>query len=116
MPEPKVILDPIPKSVKILDSYDGGANFYPDTCLHFTVSPDDLQLIFESKEWEVDSDDDFNGFTCSGSEKEWGFYSPSLENNVIIYTFVPRERDREIMITNAQMTEVYYQYYDGNLP
>jgi hypothetical protein len=110
------ILEPIPKSVKILDSYDGGANFYPHTCLHFTVSPDDFQLILESKDWEIDSDKDIRGFTCLGNEKKWGFYPPSQKNDVIIYSLVPRERDREILITNAQMTEVYYQYYDGNLP
>jgi len=110
------ILDPVPQSVKILDSYDGGANFYPHTCLHFTVSPDDFQLILESKKWEVDSDGGFGSFTCLGNESKWGFSSPSQKNNVVMYTLVPRERDREIMITNEQMTEVYYRYYDGNLP
>ena len=113
-----IILNPIPKSVEILDSYDGGANFYPDICLHFKSSPDDIQLILESKKWEIDSDATFVGFTCSGSTKDWRFTfpSPSSGNNVIIYTFVPRERDFEVMIINTQMTEVYYKYYDGNLP
>jgi len=110
------ILDPIPQSVKILDSYDGGANFYPHTCLHFTISPDDFQLILESDEWEIDFDKDVRGFRCLGDEKKWGFYSPSQKNDVIIYVLVGRERDSGIMVTNAQMNEVYYQYYDGHLP
>jgi hypothetical protein len=113
------ILNPMPKSVKILDSFDGNPDFYPETCLHFKISPDDFQLILASKKWEVVSDDTFVSLSCSDSLKSpWDFtYSPPpLGGNVIIYTFIPNERDDEIMFTNAQMNEVYYKYYDGYMP
>lgn len=110
------ILDPVPESVKILDSYDGGANFYPHTCFHFKISPDDFQRILETQEWEVDPNGGFGSFTCLGSEREWGFSSPSQKDNVVMYTLILGERDRVIMTVNEEMTEVYYRYFDGYLP
>ncbi len=113
------VLNPMPKSVKVLDSYDGSTEFYPQTCLHFKISPDDFQLILASRKWEVDSGDTPARLICNDSLKnpwDFPFPPPSLGSDVIIYTFVPRERDREILITNTQMNEVYYKYYDGNMP
>jgi len=113
------ILNPMPKSIKVINSYDGSPEFYPNTCLHFKSSPDDFQLILASKKWEVVSDDSFVGLTCTESTKNpWDFTipPPSLGNNVITYTFVPNERDYEVMFTNTQMNEVYYYYYDGYMP
>jgi hypothetical protein len=113
------ILNPMPKTIKVIDSYDGSPEFYPDTCLHFKSSPDDFQRILASKKWEVVSDDRFAGLTCTESTKNpWDFTipPPSLGSNVITYTFVPNERDYEVMFTNTQMNEVYYYYYDGYMP
>jgi hypothetical protein len=113
------VLNSMPKSMKIIDSYDGSTEFYPQTCLHFKISPDDFQLILASRKWEVDSGDTPARLTCNDSLKnpwDFPFPPPSLGNDVVIYTFVPRERDREILITNTQMNEVYYKYYDGNMP
>ena len=44
------------------------------------------------------------------------FPPPSLGKNVITYLFIPRERDFEVIFTNTQMSEVYYFYFDGNMP
>jgi hypothetical protein len=113
------ILDPIPKSVKVIDSYDGSTEFYPQTCLHFKISPDDFQLILASRKWKIDSDDTPFRLVCNDSLKnpwDFPFPPPSLGSNVITYTFIPNERDDEIMFTNAQMNEVYYKYYDGYMP
>lgn len=113
------VLDPMPKSIKVIDSYDGSSEFYPQTCLHFKISPDDFQLILASRKWEIDSGDTPARLICNDSLKnswDFPFPPPSLGSNVIIYTFIPNERDDEIMFTNAQMNEVYYKYYDGYMP
>ena len=113
------VLDPIPKSMKVIDSYDGSTEFYPQTCLHFKISPNDFQLILASRKWKVDSDYTPARLTCNDSLKnpwDFPFPPPSLGSNVIIYTFAPRERDFEIMYTNTQMNEVYYIYVNGNMP
>ena len=111
------ILNPVPKSVEILDSYDGGADFHPDFCLHFKISPADFQLIFSSKKWETVPEAPFIGLECEFGKSAWNFIfpPPALGSNAITYTFIPRERDIEIMFTNTQMNEVYYFYHDGNI-
>ncbi len=110
------ILSPIPESVEVLDGYDGDADFHPDYCLHFKISPADFQLILASKSWETVPDAPFVGLECELGETAWDFIfpPPPLGSNVITYTFIPRERDVEIMFTNAQMNEVYYFYHNGN--
>jgi len=113
------VLNPMPKSVKVLDSFDGSPEFYPDTCLHFKISPSDFKLILASKKWKVVSDNTFVGDECSEStNSSWDFTfpPPSLGNNPITYTFVPNERDYEVIFTNTQMNEAYYYYYDGYMP
>ena len=105
------ILDPMPKSVKVLDSYDGSPNFDPDDCLHFTISSDDFKLILASKNWKVVSEQP-DGVECLPAV----FPPPSLGSNLMIYSYIPGERDREVMVTNSQTSEVYYYYFDGNLP
>jgi hypothetical protein len=112
------ILNPVPKSVEILDSFDGSPDFYPDECLHFKISPADFQLILASKNRETVSDAPLIGLQCELGNDAWDFNfpPPSLGSNVITYTFIPRERNIEILFTNAQMNEVYYFYNDGNLP
>jgi hypothetical protein len=111
----KFLLDPIPKSVEVLDSYDGGADFHPDFCLHFIISPADFQLILASKTWKTVSEAPF-GLECELGKPSWDFNfpPPALGSNVLTYTFIPRERDVEIMFANTQMNEVYYFYHDGN--
>lgn len=112
------LLTPAPKSVEVLHSFDGGADFYPDYCLHFKISPDDFQLILTSKKWQTVSEAPYLGLECGPANTSWDFNfpPPALGGNVITYTFIPRERDIEIMFTNPQMNEVYYYYHDGNLP
>lgn len=112
------ILKPIPESVEILDSFDGSPNFYPDECLHFKISPADFQLILRAKKWQTSSDDRLGGFQCGNIDAHWyfTFTPPAFGNNVAIYTFIPREKDIEVMFVNAQMNEVYYFYHDGNMP
>jgi hypothetical protein len=112
------ILNPIPESVEVLDSFDGSPNFYPDECLHFKISPADFQRILASKNWKIASDTPFIGLQCELGNKAWDFNfpPPSLGGNVMTYNFNPQKRDVEIMFTNAQMNEVYYFYYDGDMP
>ena len=105
------ILTPMPKSVKVLDSYDGDSNLDPDYCLHFKISPDDFQLILASRKWEVVSEEPFpHGVECS----HWSSPPIPLGSNFIIYSFVPGEKDVEVMFTNSQMNEVFYYYFNGN--
>jgi hypothetical protein len=110
------ILDPIPKSIKVLDSYDGYRDFRPDVCLHFKTSPDDFQLILASKSWKIVSEAPI-GLECEPGNKSWDFDFPPplLGSNVTTYTFIPRERDIEIMFINTQKNEVYYFYHDGHM-
>lgn len=112
------VLKPTPKSVEVLDSFDGSPDFYPDECLHFKISPSDFQLILASKKWQTVSDAPVGGLQCDYKNAAWDFSfpPPPLGNNVITYTFIPREGDFEVMFTNIQMNEVYYFYHDGNLP
>ena len=112
------VLNPVPKSIEVLDVYDGGDDFNPNTCLHFKTSPDDFQLILASKKWETVSEVPYISFECNLRKSPWDFRfpPPSLGDNVITYTFIPREHDVEIMFTNPQMNEVYYFYHNGNIP
>ncbi|MHC1782402.1 MAG: hypothetical protein AB9891_06515 [Anaerolineaceae bacterium] len=112
------ILKPIPESIEVLDSFDGRPNFYPDECLHFKISPADFQLILAAKNWQTASEGNLGGFQCGDVDSHWyfSFTPPSFGNNVVTYTFIPREKDIEVMFVNSQMNEVYYFYHDGNLP
>lgn len=112
------ILKPIPESVEILDSFDGGPDFYPDACLHFKISPADFQLILAAKNWQIVPENNVGGFSCGEHDAYWDFAStpPSFGSNVVTYTFIPFEKDIEVMFVNSQMNEVYYYYHDGNMP
>ncbi|MEA5077852.1 MAG: hypothetical protein VB013_04705 [Anaerolineaceae bacterium] len=114
----KYLLKPVPESVKILQSYDGSPDFYPDECLHFKISPADLQLILAAKEWQNSPDIQLGDFQCGGYEEQWDFsFSPQdTGNNVSTYTFVPLENDIEVMFVNSETNEVYFIYHDGNMP
>ena len=111
------LVKPVPKSVEILDSFDGSAEFYPDTCLHFKISSADFPLLLETKEWEANAKAPL-GLQCDYKNSAWDFSfpPPALGSDVKTYLFIPRERDFEILFVNAQMNEVYYFYHDGNLP
>jgi len=105
-----LILDPIPESVEILGSFDGSPDFRGDYCLHFKISPDDFKLILADKDWEVVSEKPF------GVECEPGPHIPeSLDDNVIIY-YYDENNISKIMVTNTQMSEVYYSLWNGNAP
>jgi len=114
------ILKPVPDSVEILDSFDGSPGFYPDDCLHFKISPADFQLVLASKKWETVSDSElpFSSLECEFGNSAWSFSypPPALGSDVTTYTFIPYKRDIEIMFTNDEMNEVYYFYFNGNLP
>lgn len=107
-----LILNPMPKSVEVLDSYDGDPDLAPDYCLHFKISPADFRLVLASKKWKTVSDVRSASFDCESLD----FPSVSLTGKVVIYEFIPLKNDYEIMFTNAQMNEVYYFYSDGNFP
>ncbi len=106
------ILDPMPQSVKVLDSYDGGPDLHPDNCLHFKISPTDFQLVLASRKWEIVAKEPPGGAEC----EPWPSPPPSLGSNVVIYSYIPGKNDIEVMFTNSQMNEVYYYFFDGNLP
>jgi hypothetical protein len=107
----------MPESVEVLDSYDGDPALSADYCLHFKISPADFQRIVASKNWQTVSEAPFSSLECDYRKNSLKFLFPpsSLGRNVITYTFVPRERDVEIMFTNPQMNEVYHFYHDGNI-
>lgn len=113
-----LILKPVPESVEILDSFNGSANFYPDECLHFKIAPADFQLVLAAKDWQTAPEYSSGGFNCGYSDALWNFRStpPSFGSNVVTYTFIPGEKDIEVMFVNIQMNEVYYFYHDGNMP
>jgi hypothetical protein len=112
-----LVLDPKPESVVVIDSYDGGFDFNPDYCLHFKMSPGDFQRILAAKKWELGSDPGFSGLQCDLDNPAWNFSFPPplLKDNVITYTFIPRERDIEILFVNSQMTEAYFFGFDGHM-
>lgn len=112
------LLNPIPESIEILDSFDGSPNFYPDECLHFKISPADFQLILAAKNWQTASEDNLGGFQCGNSDTHWyfTFTPPSFGKNVETYTFIPGENEIEVMFVNSKMNEVYYFFHDGNMP
>jgi len=106
------VLDPMPRSVEVLDSYDGGPDLHPDNCLHFKISPADFQLVLASRKWEVVSKEPLGGAEC----EPWPSPPPSLGSNVKIYSYIPGKKDIEVMFTNSEMNEVYYYFFDGNFP
>ena len=103
------ILEPVPESVQIIDSYDGIHNLDPDECVHFAISPEDFQLILESRDWEIVPEGSYLGADCMPSTPP-----PSLGEDVLIYYFVPREKVEEVIFTNSEMNEVYYSYLNLN--
>jgi hypothetical protein len=112
------LLNPVPKSVEIIDSYDGGPDLYPETCLHFKIAPADLKMILEKYKWEPISKTKFSGIDCGYQNKEWDFSfpPPALGENVKMYTFIPYKRDFEYLFFNAQMNEAYFYNYDEAMP
>jgi hypothetical protein len=112
------VLNPVPMSVEVLDSYDASPNFDPIYCLHFKIAPGDFQKILESKQWEPVTHTKYNGFQCDYRNSAWDFSfpPPALGENVKTYIFNPNERSSEYLFTNSQMNEVYYYYYDGYIP
>jgi hypothetical protein len=85
--------------------------------LHFKITPADFQSILASKTWKIVSEPPFPGLECELGKSAWDFNfpPPELGSHVITYTFIPRQRDIEIMFTNVQVNEVYYFCHDGNL-
>ena len=112
------VLKPIPESVEILDSYDGAPDFHPDECLHFKISPADFQLILASKNWQTASEDSLGGFPCGTIDAHWYFMytPPSFGDNVAAYKLNIGKRNLEKMFVNSQRNEVYFFYFDGDMP
>jgi hypothetical protein len=104
------IMKPIPRSVEVLDSFDGSPDFRPDNCLHFKISADDFNLILASKGWKVVSEVP-DGAEC----QPWPSPPQSLGSDVIIYSYIA-DNNVEVMLTNSQMNEVYYYFVDENMP
>jgi len=105
-----LILDPIPESVEVLDSFDGSTDFRAEHCIHFRISPDDFKLILATKNWKVVSEDPF--------APECEFMPPPpalLDSNIIMYTY-DENNITEVMVTNTQMSEIYYYFWNGNVP
>lgn len=112
------LLNPVPKSVEILDSYDGGPDLVPEICLHFKIAPADLKLILDAKKWEQVPEAKYAGAQCNLDDKAWDFNfpPPALGDDVKTYTFIPYKKDVEYLFINAQMNEVYYFNIDSGLP
>lgn len=112
------LLNPVPKSVDIIESYDGGPDLNPETCLHFKVAPDDLKLILHDRKWEPVSDTEYSGIDCGLNNKAWefSFPPPALGENVQTYTYIPYKRDFEYLFINSQMNEAYFYNYDEAMP
>jgi hypothetical protein len=106
----RVILNPMPKSVVIIDSLDETFPFGDPVLLHFKIAPDDLNLILAAAHWEIIPDflEDSDGFPHNIS-----WWNPkSLGDNGIKYQAVvednQHERIQEMWI-NSEKNEVYYR-------
>jgi len=112
------LINPVPKSVKILESYDGWPDLVPEICLHFKIAPADLKLILDSKKWEQIPEAKSLGAQCNLDDKTWDFSfpPPALGDNVKTYTFSPHKKDVEYLFFNSQMNEVYYFNIDSGYP
>jgi hypothetical protein len=112
------VLNPVPESVEILDSYDADPNFDPDFCLHFKIESADFQKILETKKWETVTDTKYTNLNCDSRNSAWDFNfpPPALGEKAKTYIFNPNERSFEYLFTNSQMNEVYYFYHDGYVP
>jgi hypothetical protein len=104
------VLDPMPKSVTILNSYNNGWDGV--VWLHFKISPSDFNLILKSKNWQ-EHPDFLIGADAAGNEevKDW-WNAQLLGDNAIKYYVVidydGHERIENIWV-NAQRDEVYYR-------
>jgi hypothetical protein len=106
-----LILNPIPKSVKVLHSQDE-TGFGGTIWLHFKTSPSDLKLILASKNWAVHPDFLIGTDILTNSEiKNW--WAPQSLGEKAIKYFVVIDYDGhervENMWVNSQMDEVYFR-------
>jgi hypothetical protein len=104
------VLDPMPKSVTILNSYNDGWDGV--VWLHFKISPSDFDLILKSKNWQEHPDFLIGADTVGNEEvKDW-WNARLLGDNAIKYYVVVdydgHERIENIWV-NEQRDEVYYR-------
>ncbi len=77
------VLDPIPKSATILNSYYNGWDGI--VWLHFKISPSDFDLILKSKNWKVHPDFLIGADAAENEEvKDW-WNAQLLGDNAIKY-------------------------------
>ena len=116
-----LVLDPIPKSVIILNSHDSitlASGLDNRVWLHFNISPNDLNLVLASRNWKNNSD----VLVRSGVPEiqDW-WYPQSIGNNATEYSMLimsegDQEEDREeieYMWVKSDRSEVYLFYVDG---
>ncbi len=100
------VLDPIPDSVNILHSHDEVLLFDPSIWLHFTIAPEDYDLILASEAWTVD-DSAFDGIYNTPVEDWWK--PESLEGRTKYYVQFGDRGWWKTMWVNAQKNEVYFR-------
>lgn len=107
------LLDPMPDSVVILHSQNDGV-WMDYVLLHFKISPDDFDLILESKRWEISSSVPFGGYyTEDHSEADW-WDLPSLGKNANNYSvgYITKKNKNfriENIWVNPQKNEVFFE-------
>lgn len=100
------VLDPIPRSVSILHSHDEVLLFDPSIWLHFTIAPEDFELIFASEEWVV-SDSSFDGIDNAEVEDWWN--PESLGDYTWYYVYSEDHKWWKNMWVNTEKDEVYFR-------
>ena len=104
------VLDPIPKSVTILNSDNNGWDGI--VWLHFKISPSDLNLILKSKKWDVHPDLLIGADADENPEvKDWWNARLLGENAIKYYVVIDYNGHERIdnMWVNAQRDEVFYK-------
>jgi len=100
------VFDPIPSSVSILHSHDEVLFFDPSIWLHFTIAPEDFDLILVSEAWTVD-DSAFDGVYNTPAEDWWNLESLG---DYTKYRVQPEDCDCwKNMWVNVEKKEAYFR-------
>ena len=105
-----LVLDPMPKSVTVLDGYNNGWDGV--VWLHFKISPSDFSLILNSKNWQEHPDFLIGADGTENSEVSDWWHPQSLGENAIKYYVVidsNHHEQIENIWVNEQRDEVYYR-------
>ena len=99
------VLDPMPTSVTVFHSQDEILFFEPKNWLHFTIAPDDFELILATESWEINTLD-YDGIYNTEVEEWW----PESFEDYTRYTVYNEDRRYwKDMWVNSSNTEVYFR-------